>query len=455
MSILNTIYNIAHMAADDVDSLKDVIDDKGGSPVKNFSYDSIAKQSKNGVMQFPFIASRSLTFDNMELTAKAAERNFASFLQVIFTMNQITNADQPVDFIRQYHQNMNADVNGPKDVLSFIFNSSIPASVRNEIMKEVAEGNITYEDMFEMNSLNSAYIPQDTKITFAKITMEAQRRGSHNQARATWRNPGAPVIVSNDRSGNKTTINNTTINRGGDGEGGSARMIKDPSGASLPRNIFTDSDVKKANEMVPTLMQVRMFKEYPNGESKYIDFIVGVKSTIHAIDSKDMIDHLVGVFQDRGTLFKLITWTTGEISFLKDLIFNVDQIKDEIKGVRNGKYSIWWTALKNAKAKRRMHKYTFRSPILPNASIVISMEEVDYIRANYGFDVLEDSSGKKLIDDLNILSMYIVDAASEVVYCMVDGQDHYDIITFKGLERAAGNGERQFKDILRAVNKLQ
>jgi hypothetical protein len=51
--------------------------------------------------------------------------------------------------------------------------------------------------------------------------------------------------------------------------------------------------------------------------------------------------------------------------------------------------------------------------------------------------------------------MYIVDAASEVVYCMVDGQDYYDIITFKGIERAAGNGERQFKDILRAVNKLQ
>ena len=47
-----------------------------------------------------------------------------------------------------------------------------------------------------------------------------------------------------------------------------------------------------------------------------------------------------------------------------------------------------------------MNKYTRRSPVLPNATLVLSMEEVEFIKANFQFDVLEDKYGKKLVDDI-------------------------------------------------------
>jgi hypothetical protein len=288
--------------------------------------------------------------------------------------------------------------------------------MQKQIMKDVREGLITFEELYNLDSLNDKCIPQNTKVSVGIATEAVRRRP-------------APVSRYNPR--------------------------QQPD-HNLPKNIFIDNDVKKANEMIPTLMQVRILREAgPNGaNSQFIDFIVGVKAVVHPMDSEDMINHLVSIFQDRGLLFKVITWTTGEISLIKDLIFGVDNIKAEIKDTRAGKASQWWSALKNIKEKRRLNKVTRRTPILPNASLVISMEEVDYIKANYGFDILDDRSGRKIIDSLSILQVTVVDAAAEVVYTFTDGSEHWEITTFKGLERENGSAERQFKDMLKAVNKL-
>lgn len=452
MSILNDLLRTASQLKNlDVDiDLDDALDDgdvNGVSSVKSLSYDSIAKQAQAGVMQFPFIVSRTLSLENAQMVAKAGERNFSNFMQVIFTMNQITDAEQPEDYIRGFHQNMKTSVNGPSDVFSFIFNSAdVPKHIMDKIHQGVIEGNLRFDDIFEMESLNDKYRPMDHKLAFHfKPVTESKGKGK-----------GGFSKQSNSNSSGGNTYYNYSSSVGDIKMPKAYNPHQNPKDL-LPTNIFVDSDVKKANEMVPTLMHVRILRQKGlNGEnSEFVDFIVGVKATIHAIDSNDMITHLVSVFSEGSKLTTFIRWTSGELSFFKDLVFSVDKIKDEIKGVRSGQSSVWWTALKNAKTKRRLHKWTRRTPILPNASIVISTDEVDYIKANYGIDLLKDENGVKILDKLNILSFYIVDASSETVHVLVDGQDHYDDITFKGLIRDTGNAERQFKDILKAVNKLQ
>ena len=440
MSILNDLYKIAHATnVPDFDDLDEYLDDDLElSKVKSYNYDSIAKQAKDGVMQFPFICTRSLSLETVQMLTKASERNFASLLQVVFNMNQITDTSNPADYIRKFHRNINDSINGPRDAVTFVFNSEIPDAMRRDIMRKVCEGNIVFSDMFEMKTLNEKYMPKDYKMM---IALEA--RGGHGHKGKGKKNA---TIKKNNY--------NTSFNV--HGGGGSRNNRNDPPKSSfVPTNLFIDSDVRKANEMQPTLMHVRILHERPTSDkSEYVDFIVGVKATIHPIASEDMIDHMVAILQDRGKLFDFIRWTTGEISLFKDLIFNVDAIKDEIKGVRTGKSSKWWTILKQIKAKRKMNHWTMREPILPNASLIVSMEEVDYIKANYGFDILEDETGKKILNALNIISFSVVDTASEVVHTMTDGDSSYTINTFKGLEKDTGNAERQFKDILKAVNKL-
>lgn len=436
MSILNDLYKIAHATeVPDFDDLDEYFDDDDLelSKVKTYNYDSIAKQAKDGVMQFPFICTRSLSLETVQMLTKASERNFASLLQVVFNMNQITDTSNPADYIRKFHRNINDSINGPRDAVTFVFNSEIPDAMRRDIMRKVCEGNIVFSDMFEMKTLNEKYMPKDYKMM---IALEA--KGGHKKPRRA------------------NAVSQTTNFNFGGGGGSKNNNKLDPSKTTVvPNNLFIDSDVRKANEMQPTLMHVRILHERPTSDkSEYVDFIVGVKATIHPIATEDMINHLVAILQDRGKMFELVRWTTGEISLFKDLIFNIDAIKDEIKGVRSGKSSKWWTILKQIKAKRRMNHWTMREPILPNASLVVSMEEADYIKANYGFDILEDETGKKILNALNIISFSVVDTASEVVHTITDGDSSYTINTFKGLEKDTGNAERQFKDILKAVNKL-
>ena len=411
MGILKDLIDVATTMSSDVDfDMDDIFNDDDnlfGSSIRRVkrctSNDSIAKQAKHGVMQFPVLASKSLAFSDVQIAAKACERNFAHLLQVIFSMNQISDTSDPIEYIRQFHQNVDTTGSGTS-ALRFVFNSDLSAVERNDIMRRVQEGLVTFEEMFTLTSLNSKYIPRDTR---------------HGR----------------DDDDDNDVVYNPDWN--------------------LPKQLFVDGDVKKCNELVPTLLHVRILRPNDNGKDIFIDFIVGVKAVVHPLTSEEIIKHVVEVYKDRGTLFKIITWTTGEISFFKDLVLNVDQIKDEIKEVRSGKASTWWSALKNIKAKRRLNKYTRRSPVLPNATLVLSMEEVEFIKANFQFDVLEDKYGKKLLEGLNILQVCVMDSSSEIMYSFIDGSQHWEVITYKALERDAGNSDKQFKEILKAVNKLQ
>lgn len=436
MGILKDIITIANDAGGlTADSLGDIFDDdEGGRFVRKaepVSYDSIAKQAKKGVMQFPAIASRSLSFENMVMIAKASEKNFAALLQVIFSLNQVTTANSPLEYIEQFHQNTNTTIHGPSDVIGYVFNSMIPETVKSKIHSLVAEGNMTYDQKYNMNTIQSMFLPKDPKLV---LSMEANS-----------------MKIKKVKGNVSIHVDSTATASSGRHSGNGGKS----AGIELPRNIFTDASMKKANELMPTMMQVRILKESNSGEnSTFIDFIVGVKATIHPVDSQDMITHLVSLFQERGKLFNFIKWTTGEISFFKDLLFNIDAIKGEISDTRVGKASQWWSVLKNIKAKRKLHSFTRRNPVLPNAILIMSMEEIEYIKANYGYDLLEDKSGQKIIDGFNILQAVIVDSSSEVAYFFADGSERWDLVTFKCLERESGNAESQFKNILKAVGKF-
>jgi hypothetical protein len=425
MGVLADLIKIANdQSFDGADDLVDALDNGTTSRISGVSYDSIAKQAKNGVMQFPMISSRSLSYENLQMISKACERQFASFLQVIFTMNQVTDTQNPQQFVSQYHQNMNTTIRGARDVVGLVFNSmDVPVNVRASIMVALKEGSVYQDEIFEMTTLNEKFTPVNVKRTIVK------------EARS-----GRSILEA-------TTVTPVQEKRNFDPN-------QDPVESLIPKNIFQDNDAKKANELIPTLMHVRILKDMGE-DSKYIDFVVGVKAMIHPVASEDMIKHIVAPLGEHGKLNAFIRWTTGELAFFKDLILALDKMKGDVTDIKAGKSSTWWRALKNIKTSRRFHRWTRTSPVLPNASLVISTEEVDYIKANHGFDLMDDKTAARLLEAYSLLSLVIVDAAMEVAHFFNDGSDHFSSVTFKGLERQNGDADKQFKEILKAVNKLQ
>ena len=92
--------------------------------------------------------------------------------------------------------------------------------------------------------------------------------------------------------------------------------------------------------------------------------------------------------------------------------------------------------------------------LLPNASFVFTVDEVEYIKANFGYDLLSSKMAKQLMKEYFLLGYVVLDMANEVAHIMYDGQKDFQLMTFRNLERESVNAERQFKDALKAMRQM-
>ena len=215
---------------------------------------------------------------------------------------------------------------------------------------------------------------------------------------------------------------------------------------------FQSSEVKKANELQPTFIKVHIVKKVPNGNNIEYNFVVGIKCTIHVVRSTEFISNLVDACEYKGTLFRFVKWTSGEIGFLSDFVLRMDLFEKEVKNKAASK-SGWWDALKQRARSAKMSKVA-SDRLLPNATFVFTREEADTIKANYGYDLLNVSVARSLMKEYFLLGYICVDASDETVRIMFDGQSKFQFNTFKSLERENSNQERAFKEMLRDVKKM-
>lgn len=201
--------------------------------------------------------------------------------------------------------------------------------------------------------------------------------------------------------------------------------------------MFTDSDVKKSNEIMPLAITVGVYiVNKDGGHEIYQEFIIGVKGVIHPVASDYMIDSMVDGYGRNKTFFNFIKATTGEISFFKDFVFMVDKLKKDAldSASKNNK---WFSMLKRrsimAKAKRLLR---MKSQLLPNTSIMLSMDEVEAIKAK-GVDLMNPSVSKTIIDHYLLLAIVVVNEGLETVDILYDGENNFNTYSFSALTKDA------------------
>ena len=225
----------------------------------------------------------------------------------------------------------------------------------------------------------------------------------------------------------------------------------------LPNEMLKNNDVRKANELIPTTMHVRTV--LINGEKETqgtMDFIIGIKSTLHPVSSEEVVSNIVSAVKTRGKIFNFIRWTTGETSFLKDFVFNVNEMKNDVAN-RSAGSSHWWIALKRRRALSKLKNIAmFKNQLLPNASIVVSMDEVNYIKSEFGYDLMDSKFVSKVMDQYFLLSFVVVDTASQVTHFLFDGSNDFQSVSFSGLEREGKGigGGNDLKDVLKLVQRV-
>ena len=436
-----------------IDAVKSAgIEDELKTRLDTKRYSSISKRASEGTLQFPALVTRALDVDTMQIISKALERNYATFVQVALTMSSVmhTNEDKDAaEYLKKFHQNtgmkfdrfdmgnmLDSSILDSYNVFendNMVVLAAIYEGATNKVVATNKEQLIDLMEDLRTDILNHKYTPKiESVYNFSDPELSKKYNARFNKA-----------FEASDDSLARDKFRHQVHQD----------MLKQQKD-TLPANILKDNDVKKSNELIATTLHIRLKLVNGDGmDAGFLDFIIGVKCTMHPIKSEEMITNMVSACKNNNKAFNFLRWTTGEISFFKDFLFNIKEVKDDVVNRSKGA-SPWWITLKRRKALSKIKDSMFtKNRILPNATIVLSIEEVEMIKNEYGYDIFNPIFTNKIMETFYLLGLVIVDTSSQMAHFLFDGHTDFQTVSFSGLEKENTNSERKFKEMLKVINR--
>ena len=395
---------------------------------------SIIRGANDATFQFPILITDTIPIDMANTFARTMDRVYASFTQTWISLHpfmDISLDPTPLSYLRKLHQNMSIE--------SVNFHEDEGALLDRDIQEAYAGETICF-----MNKENTFGIVFSGTDKASKNMLESHRRYLTEHMKGF----DFTSVVENNRE--ESTMTEAESDGTNELDLTSAfidsrmnqiqqkeretRMNQTRDTALSPK--LMDRDVKKSNDMVPFGIQVRLIaKNEKNEFVQYIDFVLGVKAVLHPVRSDDMINNIQRVMQNKSIFFKFLRWTTGEISLVKNILFDIDEIKLDAKNRQAGK-SPWFGTLRRLKNKKiGFRNFTVPHKIIPNATIVISSVEADYLESACAVYVRNPKIAKRIMNGLFLVAFVIVDDTSGTIDILYDGSDSYQTYALETLER--------------------
>ena len=450
---------------------------------------SISASAMEGTANFPVLVEDSISLDDGILISRALEKKYAAFLTTVLTMDpylEVEKGHTPTasEYLKQFHQNMR--VKDPEkgvhinmiDFLkeSYDINDMDYTVMEGEVFKmacAIYEGvarsvpqdknillNYSVEEVTTPDSLNSRFCVN------SPVTEANGGKGGNGNGHSTRTNVNGTVnqldadnvVVRGDQTGDiaaNTVINIKNDNRVARSEYGKYPMNN--TGRVQSRNqwkVLTDDDCKKANDMVPTLLHIRVYPidKYTREELTTLDFVMGVKATLHPIPVNEIARMVVCGMRNENFVFNFIRWTTGEIKFFKDFLFAIDTIKMDAKDSGND-VTGWRPALKRRKNKQRAKLRFSKNSVMPNTTLVVSQGATEYIKENYGYDLEDERIIRRMMDTYFLLGFVSVNTVNQRASFRYDGIDYTDTYTFDTLKRENQSDDKAFKNMMKMLGR--
>ena len=404
---------------------------------------TITRGAKDSTFQFPCLIADSVPLDMANTMSRTLDKVYASFTQTWLSMNSvvdITINPTPLDYLRKMHQNLKLEGSlndlmvDPEDVDSYM------EKVQDGKYKLYMSKDNSYGVVFNISNKTNRAILESHKELLKEHLSEIDTRPLESFYEADL--------------ADKADI----IDRFVTAQSGKASLQRQKDLAGISNGVqspkLLDRDIKKTNDMVPLGVQVRRVAVNDKKEFvQYMDFVVGVKTRMHVIQTDDMVDNLKRGIENKSLLFKFLRWTTGEISLFKDIILNLDEIKnDTVK--KAGKSPFFGTLQRLKNKKVGMTNFTVPHAIIPNATVVISSYEVDVLQNKYGIDIRKDAIVRMLMNNLFLMAFVIMDEGSGTVSVFYDGDQTYQTYSIETLERDnAMNSNKLGKEIGRMISR--
>lgn len=351
---------------------------------------SLSSASNNMIARFPIVCSTGLSPKTMFMVSKAIEFKNAAELKLVLNSIFAMNTDMAnntAELLRRFHDNTDTG--------------------------HSVHGTIT--DIFESAKVGVEYQTQLLENQFNQLALHEIDSAQNNMRFNKF-------VASNTKNANKGNFN---------------LVAK-----------LTPNEVLKANNLQPTAITVKM-TFVVGGKTVEKEVEVGVKTRIVPVSSENMIDNLVKAVKRNQNAFNFIKLITGEISFLKDFLFMSNQIKDDYKDKRNS----MWNKLHIRGNVSKIQKYlSFGAKgLIPNTSIVMTKEEVEYVKLVHKIDLMDSKVIRSAIEHFFLSGIMIVDESAEEIYFIDDTMNDYEFSTMEALLKITNKESTNYKEVMEMI----
>lgn len=387
---------------------------------------SVARGAKDSTFQFPMLVDDSIPVDMTGTIGRTFDYIYANFAQSWISMNStydMTLNPSPFSYLKKLHQNVKFEglEVEPDDVESY--------------MEKVYDGSYR----LYMNESNTFGVLFNVADKPTKLMLEANRdqlRDPHSglnlrevvDVTAKAVKDYQDAVSRENKEYRDQRMHEINYAKG-------IRDLKygDPKAAKGPK--LTNQKVEKLNDMTPYGLEVRLIAVNDQNQFvQYVDIVLGIKTVIHPVQADDLIDNIGRAVQNKSLAFKFLRWTTGELSLIKDLILNMNEMRND--AFNRSSKTPFFSKLKRIK-NRRFGIDMFGSPhfVIPNSTIVVSTYVVDKLKDSMGIDLRNPATAKKTVDSLFLMGLVILDEGTGLVSVMYDGDTQFQNYTIDGLEK--------------------
>ena len=449
----------------DIDTLLDMLNGETISDVadaisnrKQDGYSSIAARAKDLTATFPILISNRVSLKTAEKIAKALEFKYALMLQMVIASKSFTTSKDAVDFLKNYHTNIDAHTYG-----SFIskFASTEEAYIAylkasKLINESFQQKNILseYAKPIKMNVFQEARKPAFVRIddNSIKVGNEKYVKSKYldNQTKANQRESNKKDLQLKAKDKKIEDLQKSMQDKQDRFNKELQDKLNDVTPLSRPQ--LNDQKVKKANALNPLTMNVSFKVKATDQAVVNVEAMIGVKTKLYPVDSMEILDRIYSDRETKINLFNFIRAFSGEIQFWRDFVFALSKAKiDANFNARKVGSKLWKVLERRSKTSKLSQMLNINNSATAITTLVLSSEEAGFLNKEYDIDLLDSSVARKLLDDFNFISIMIVDENLETIRTIMDtGSVEWECNTFKAFER---DEEMDYKQMVKMLAK--
>ena len=458
----------------------------------SYSYSSAAKAASKLVAVFPMLISKTVSSETATMMAKFIEQKGCIFLQMALQQANISDAKNGIEYLHQYHQNLNIGGGGADAVAKMVdaWVDGVVGESSQTLTGHLLEQSNPYDDsiLFESDSdlqISSTDMKQlmevfasieglefyDMKlnpISISDYVVKEFEDGSYNVSLSVVteakKRAAAPVSVVTDSIDSILSTGKNIYDLGRkvqkdkqededrrerkqrekeDREREEAeRKAEEETRRRGGKNVvgLKDQDIKKANNAVPSLLVVRFY----NSETTAVatEFIIGVKAKIVGCVSDEILRRIANDNKDGKKFLNLMRTITGELK-ASDFLFGLGSMSDDLKSTRRkGAQGDTWELLKTraAAAQQRLKNHQ-NNDFAAITTVVISQEDANSLYKEENIDINDPKVALHFMKSYDLMGFAICDDSNESIKMIFDdGDDYFEEVAYRMLERETEGG---------------